>query len=98
MCKKGLFSILLDESKTVIRSFLASSDFCRLLITFSHRLDCQNDLIFFFAKVNFEYVRGQQQKHEKLPSMQRVRKHLSLHISMCGFARTLAAGIHTVWM
>ena len=67
-------------------SFLASGNFCLLLITFSKGLDLDQDrqyvspdldpscltLKYFFEQVNFgKKVSRRQQKLEKLPSMQR---------------------------
>ena len=72
-------------------SFLSSGDFCHLLINFANSLDPgqeqQNvgpdlDLnrlrLIAFLKEFLKKVERHQQKHEKLPSMQKVKKTVSV--------------------
>ena len=58
---------------------LIAANFCHLLITFANSLDTDQDTLIAFLKEFFENtilkkVSIQQQKHEKLPSMLRVKK------------------------
>ena len=81
MLKKLFIAQCPNYEKIVINYFLASGDFCRLLIAFPNRLspdqDQQNfgpdlDLnCFFFKKLILKKVSSRQQKHEKSPSRQR---------------------------
>ena len=86
----SIFLLVLQLEENIEFSFLASDDFCPLLITFANRLDPDHDQqnigpdlfklfdilivlvkIFFEKKIILKTVSRQQQKHEKLPSMQR---------------------------
>ena len=82
-------------------SFLASGDFCCLLITFTNSLDPDQDrqnvdhdldpncltlrvfLKDLLKKVIFKKVSRQQQKHEKLSSMQRVQRQIFVRELLC---------------
>ena len=56
----------------MFNSFLTSGDSCRLLITYSNSLDQDQNQ---WKKVYFKKKASRrQQKHEKLPSMQRVKE------------------------
>ena len=67
----------------ILTLYLLAATFCRLLITFASGLETEGSKSFdtlivflkdFFEKVNFwKKVSIRQQKHEKLPSLQRVK-------------------------
>ena len=74
----------------MLNSFHASGDFCHQLITFAnswtrrqdqHKVSPDRDpKIIIFLKLVKKYLSSLQQKHEKLPSLQRVKGRYNIKL------------------